>query len=140
MLKLLSTTLILLFSYTALSQIVNIPDTDFKEYLVNYPFYTIDTNNDDEIQVAEAAAIGGNAQLIISDNLNITDLTGLGAFINIERLYIDNQTITEIDLTSLISLDQLFVNNEFVETILFPNPTNLRRISLSCENLASIDV
>lgn len=140
MLKLLSTTLILLFSYTALSQIVNIPDTDFKEYLVNYPFYTIDTNNDDEIQVAEAAAIGGNAQLIISDNLNITDLTGLGAFINIERLYIDNQTITEIDLTSLISLDQLFVNNEFVETILFPNPTNLRRISLSCENVASIDV
>ena len=52
-------------------QNVNIPDANFKAYLVGDN--TINTNQDSEIQVSEAAAFTG---LIYCPNQNISDLTG----------------------------------------------------------------
>ena len=57
------------------AQNVNIPDTNFKAYLVGNT--GINTNADNEIQVTEAQAFSG---YIICDGLGITDLTGIEEF------------------------------------------------------------
>ena len=53
-------------------QNVNIPDANFKAYLVGEP--SINTNGDSEIQVSEATAFNGT---IDCSFLNISDLTGI---------------------------------------------------------------
>jgi hypothetical protein len=63
------------------AQNVNIPDPNFKAYLVGNT--AINTNADTEIQVSEAQAFTGN---IDCQNLNIADLTGIEAFTNITHL------------------------------------------------------
>jgi len=51
--KSIYTIIILLLSFNAFTQIVNIPDPGFKEFLI---FEGIDTNSDGEIQNTEAEA------------------------------------------------------------------------------------
>jgi len=58
--------------------IVNIPDLTFKAYLVFNP--EINTNGDTEIQVSEAEAFTGEIDV---SQKNISDLTGIEAFVNI---------------------------------------------------------
>jgi hypothetical protein len=53
------TLLFILFVIAAKAQIVNIPDANFKSFLLNY-FPRIDTNFDNEIDVNEAAAFNIN--------------------------------------------------------------------------------
>ena len=53
------TLLFVLFVIGAKAQIVNIPDANFKSFLLNY-FPRIDTNFDNEIDVNEAAAFNIN--------------------------------------------------------------------------------
>ena len=54
---------------------VNIPDANFKAYLVGNK--AINSNGDKEIQVREASAFKGE---IDCSELNISDLTGIEAF------------------------------------------------------------
>ena len=95
-------TIILLFVVSASSaQIVNIPDPDFKNELVNYS-PVIDINHDGEIQVSEAIAI---------TNLSIyaTDITGIQAFENLDSLDSHGNT-PNIDLSNMTHLRKLFVS------------------------------
>ena len=62
----------------ALAQNVNIPDANFKAYLVGET--NINTNGDAEIQADEAANFTGTISI---GSLGITDLTGIEAFVNI---------------------------------------------------------
>ena len=81
-LLLLASILSCLFSF---AQIVNIPDANFKAYLVGNP--AINTNGDNEIQLSEANGFNGR---ISCDNSNIADLTGIENFINISELNCSN--------------------------------------------------
>ena len=56
-------------------QNVNIPDANFKAYLVGHP--GINTNGDTEIQVSEATVFSG---MIACHMRNISDLTGIGFY------------------------------------------------------------
>lgn len=69
------------FGFGANAQNVNIPDANFKAYLVGNS--AINTNADTEIQVSEAMAFTGN---IFASNLGITDLTGVEAFTSLDGL------------------------------------------------------
>lgn len=86
---------ILLLAFgVAQAQIVNIPDPDFKakllaanpgvEIAINSlgENITIDSNNDGEVQWAEAAAV----DTLVVNNSNIHDLTGIKAFTNLKVL------------------------------------------------------
>ena len=74
------------------AQIVNIPDANFKNALVNTLCVDtdnnnvgdadVDTNNDGEIQVSEALAV---IALDVFSN-NISDLTGIESFANLQWL------------------------------------------------------
>ena len=83
-------------------QNVNIPDANFKAYLVGEP--SINTNGDTEIQVSEANTFNGT---IWCENMNITDLTGIEYFINLTSLYCPNNQITTLDISQNISLTWL---------------------------------
>ena len=74
------------------AQIVNIPDANFKIKLLNHnPI--IDLNNDNEIQVTEAESFNGS--LAVSSG-NISDLTGIEAFINITELNCGENNLTNL--------------------------------------------
>ncbi|KJD36150.1 hypothetical protein PW52_05955 [Tamlana sedimentorum] len=86
-----------------LNQIVNIPDANFKSFLVNDG--SINLNNDTEITVAEAQA----TTELIMNGIGIADLTGIEAFTNLTRLDVPSNSLTTIDVSNNLSLTRLHV-------------------------------
>ncbi|SDS92816.1 T9SS type A sorting domain-containing protein [Winogradskyella sediminis] len=99
---LLFTTYLCLGLFSAFAQNVNIPDVNFKAYLVGDT--ALNTNNDSEISVAEAQAFTGALDV---SNLSIADLTGIEAFINITGLDCYSNNLTAIDVSSNLALTRL---------------------------------
>ncbi len=94
--------LILLVSKVCFSQIVNIPDANFKYYLTHFysssngGYFGFDTNHDGEIQVVE---IENKTNLNIR-NKNISDLTGIEYFTSLKYLDCGYNTISSITLNN----------------------------------------
>ncbi len=117
------------------AQNVNIPDANFKAYLVGNGL--INTNADTEIQVSEAQAFTG---MIYCPSLNISDLTGIEAFTSLTSLHCYQNQISTVDIS----------NNPLIETLVFYyNNVSILNISnnsllenLDCSNnpISSIDL
>lgn len=95
--------LFILLSFSSQGQIVNIPDANFKTALLNH-VPVINTNGDGEIQVSEALAFMGD---IVVSGKNISDLTGIEVFVNIERLYCDFNKLTSLTFSNFTRLTTL---------------------------------
>lgn len=115
--------LFLAFSCIANAQIVNIPDANFKAALLSASpsnsiakdlsdnFFKIDSNNDGEIQIAEAL----NVSYLSIVNSNINDLTGIDFFSNITILICSNNQLTDLNVSNLFNLEVLdCVNNQII--------------------------
>ena len=116
--KLYFTSLLLCISLWSFGQIVNIPDVNFKNRLV----YTncaqlpsppwpvdVDSNNDGEIQVSEAANV---LTLDVSTNEfntvgNILSLDGLASFTNLTELNCKGNSIANLDISPFANLIKL---------------------------------
>ncbi len=98
--------------FSAYAQNVNIPDANFKNYLL--ADVAINTNSDSEISVAEAQAFSG--ELLIND-LSITDLTGIEAFVNITRLDCYSNNLKALDVSNNTALTRLHCSNNQIETL-----------------------
>jgi hypothetical protein len=144
------------FSLGANAQNVNIPDANFKTYLVGNS--AINTNSDTEIQVSEANTFNGT---INCQNLNISDLTGIEAFTSLTSLLCGNNPLGTIDVSqnsalitfqphnnNLNSLDVsqnmalgnlVCIDNNLTSLDLSQN-TNLSLLSCGNNNLTSLDV
>ena len=146
--------------FSANAQIVNIPDANFKNALVNSicangadePFVVtdVDTNDDGEIQVSEALAIqnlfvslpphlpGENTTGMIP--LGISDLTGIEAFLNLKRLDISQNQLTALDVSMLTQLRSLDCRENQLTSLILGNNTAL--ISAGCANnqLTTLDI
>ena len=116
-------------------QNVNIPDANFKAYLVGNT--AINTNNDTEIQVSEAATFNDT---IDCDNMSINDLAGIEAFISLRSLSCNYNNLTNLDLSNNIELISVDCAHNQINTINISNNEDL--IMLGAENnlLSSIDV
>ena len=86
--------------------IVEIPDANFKAYLLEY----FDKNKDGEISMSEANAVKG----INCSGKNIKDLTGIENFVNIESLDCSNNQLSDIEIQKNKKLNKLACkgNNE----------------------------
>ncbi|WP_010177319.1 leucine-rich repeat domain-containing protein [Aquimarina agarilytica] len=148
----------LFLSVTLFGQsVVNIPDVNFKNALINHS-PTIDTNSDGEIQLTEAEAFSGS--LAVS-NKNISDLTGIGAFINITRLGCSGNNLSTInisnnkkmqflaclenhlkslDITNNLDLKALWINSNEMETLDLSKNLALQELSCFKNNLSRLDV
>ena len=131
------------------AQIVNIPDTNFKNKLlsantsnliaedINGLNIVIDINNDGEIQISEALDV---YQLRIIA-CNISDLTGIEAFVNLTHLYCKENNLTTLDIsnnTELILLNCIYNNLNSLDT-----SNNIELVSLTCgdnNNLNMLDI
>lgn len=112
---------------TLSAQNVSIPDANFKVWLVGNT--GINTNSDTEIQVSEAAGFTGSIECA---GLNITDPTGIEAFINVTALNFNNNQITSLDVSQNTSLNYLSCNNNQLADLDLSNNTSL--LELTCMN------
>ena len=96
----------------ALPCIVNIPDANFKAYLVGHG--GINTNGDAEIQCSEASAFAG---VINCSILNISNLTGIEAFTALVVLRCNNNSLTSLDVSANTALLQLLCHNNQITTL-----------------------
>lgn len=140
--------LLLLCSFSLKSQIINIPDTNFKNRLLaadtsngiardqegNY--IVIDVNGNNEIEVSEALSV---IDLYI-DNRSIVSLEGIQYFTNLSLLDCSYNQIVSLDLIQNVNLQDIFGRNNVISNVIFPNFVNPVHINLSNNQLSQINL
>ena len=119
----------------AAAPIVHIPDANFKAYLVGNS--TINRDGDAEIQVSEALLFTGT---INCPNLNITDLTGVEAFVNLTQLKCYRNNLTSLDVSQNTSLTVLHCVNNLITSLDVTQNTSLTQLYCSDNPITSLDV
>ena len=132
--KTFSTFFLFLISFTITAQIVNIPDDNFKAYLVGNT--QINTNGDAEIQVSEANSFAGN---IDCSNVGISVLNGIESFVNIQSLNVKNNFLENIDISKNINLKILDCSSNNLEHIDLSKNINLENLDSGINKLIDID-
>ncbi len=114
--------------------IVNIPDANFKQALIDLG---IDDNpTDGEISFDEAAVVN-NLQLT---SKSISDLTGIEAFTALVTLNITNNSVSSLDVSNIATLKNLHVQNNNLNNVDVSNNTELESLRLGNNNLESVDL
>lgn len=152
------TFLFLLFYAVTQAQIVNFPDANLKDALVNHS-PTIDTNNNGEIEVSEATNY--NTYYLTLQSKGITDITGLENFTEVEEFRLSHNDISSIDISVLfwaknlrltgndltelntssnIALEELSISNNFISNLDLSNNENLLSLFAISTNLSTLDV
>lgn len=129
--------LIIILSFCAISQaqIINIPDANFKNALINHS-PVIDTNEDGEIQVSEAeAALNLNVY-----SKNISSLEGIQYFINLQVLNCRYNNIIHLDLSQNINLTILNCANNALSSLDISENINLRSFYCRYNQLSNLDL
>jgi len=127
--------LILSTTHILTAQIVDIPDPNFKQGLLDH-VPEIDTNNDGEIQVTEALA---TAQLILTHK-EISDMTGIEEFVNLLDLFIYSNPISSIDVTHNINLRQFGLGYTEIAELDVSQNTNLYTLKFYNTLISEIDL
>jgi Leucine-rich repeat (LRR) protein len=146
-------------AFTTQAQIVNIPDANFKAKLIAASptmsiastetptniinnqwsvstYHSIDTNGDGEIQVSEAQAI----KYLKIDYSNITNSTGIEAFINLESLMCNNNQISSLNVSGFVNLKFLDCKSNQMNSLAISGCTNMKQLVCSPNQLTSLDV
>ena len=121
-----------LFSF---GQNVNIPDANFKAYLVGNK--EINTNGDKEIQVSEASAFNGQINCY---SMNISNLKGIEAFTALTDLDCDNNKLKSLDLSKNIALTDLNCGKNQLTSLDVSGATSLTALICWANQLTSLDV
>ncbi|MDJ1503731.1 DUF7619 domain-containing protein [Xanthocytophaga agilis] len=125
---------LLLLAGMANAQIVNIPDENFKAQLF---LSGADANLDGEIQSTEALTV----TTLSLDSAQISNLTGIEAFINLKYLNCSYNSLTLLNIQELVKLERLECNNNLLEQIYFPVNTNaLNYLDCSFNKLTNVNV
>ena len=127
--------LLLALPMIGFGQNVNIPDANFKAYLVGNT--AINTNGDTEIQVSEASVFNS---YIVVQTLNITDLTGIEAFVSLTGLYCSGNQLTSLDVSTCTALALLYCNDNQLTSLDVSTCTVLYILRCSNNQLTSLDV
>jgi len=116
------------------SQIVNIPDQNFKTALLFD--YQINTNKDGEIQVSEAEA----AESINCFNREIQSLEGIQSFKNLKKLTCTSNQLSTIDVSKNLALTSLVCGSNKLTSIDVSNNLLLDNFWVENNLLTSLDV
>lgn len=126
---------VLLTYNLSLAQIVNIPDANFKNALLNHD-PIIDINNDGEIQVSEAEA---TLELNLNSK-NISSLDGIAAFVNLTTLDCNLNNLTSLDLSSNITLTELHCSSNNLSNLSFSANAALSKLFCYNNSLSNLDI
>lgn len=130
----LSLVLILLLCNALNAQIVDIPDSKFKSYLLRTS--EINTNGDDEIQESEAAAVTS----LNVHQVGIESLEGLEAFTSLTSLYCMRNNLTSLNLSKNPTLVLVQCSENEITNINVSNNTALTSLLCSDNKLENIDL
>ena len=122
-------------SASLFGQNVNIPDANFKAYLVGNS--AINTNSDTEIQLGEASAFTGT---IDCNGQNIYDLTGIEAFTALTYLYCYNNYLTSLNVFSNSALETLFCYGNQLPSLDISSNTALTYVNCQANQIGSLDL
>lgn len=135
-----------IYHFALNAQIVDIPDANFKNALVNFPVVDTsgnglgdsiaDTNDDGEIQVSEAEAV---INLIVS-YYEIESLEGIQSFSNLEVLKSRGNFVETVDLSQNLLLEWLHLSTNPLISIDLSQNVNLKWLWVYNNNLSSLDV
>lgn len=111
-----------------------IPDANFEQAIIDLGYDRGPING--KIFTGNVSSL---SSLILS-NKEISDLTGIEAFVNLELLSVRNNNLTNIDLSSNTKLTNITLDNNQLTT--FNANSNLNLVYLSCNDnlLTSIDI
>jgi len=115
------------------SQIVNIPDTNFLNALIDLG---LDINDDQQISYAECESI---TSLNVSVK-QISDLTGIEAFVNLDSLDCNNNYLTALDVSNNTALTSLICYTNELTSLDVSENLSLAKLSCSVNQLTSLDV
>lgn len=130
------------------SQIVNIPDPNFKAFLLNHGdriSFQVDTplnqqildlNGDNEIQVSEAL----NVTSMIADYRQINSFEGIEAFANLQSLICSNNNATSLNIGNLVNLLHLEFAYNNISSINTTNLSLLERLDISSNPITSVNL
>ncbi len=120
-------------SATAQTQIINIPDTNFKKALLDYD---VDANSDGEIQKTEAES----QDFLNIEGSNISSLEGIEHFVNITTLRCNSNSITTLDVSKNLKLNQLYCYDNLITAL--DVSKNVALVMLDCyeNSIAALDV
>jgi len=116
-------------------QNVNIPDANFKAYLLGNSL--INTNGDAEIQVSEATAFNGHINCF---NMNISDLTGIESFTASTYLSCSENQLTSLDISNNTALTNLECNDNNITNLDVSQNTNLESLACYSNALITLDL
>lgn len=133
---------LLFFQIIGFSQIINIPDINFKTKLlsanVDNPiagYIKIDINNNNQIEQSEALLVT-NLNLF---NSNISSIEGIQYFTNIMYLGLHFNSLTSVNLNNLTQLVNLKCNANNLATLNLTGLINLEQLDISSNYLNSLD-
>ena len=116
-------------------QNVNIPDANFKAYLVGNT--AINTNGDTEIQIIEATAFSGQ---IACSSSNISDLTGIEAFTALTYLSCSSNQLISLDLSQNTALIYLMCSDNLITNLDVSQCVALEQLRCDVNKLTVLDL
>lgn len=144
---------ILCFGFNVKAQVVTIPDSVFKQLLVtsnsssnicaldlNNNAFSVDANNDGEIQVSEALQVG---YLDIDNGFgttSISNLEGIQFFTNLVDLNCANNALTSLNVSGLSHLVSLDCRNNQLTSLTLNGCVELMTIYASQNQFTSMDL
>ena len=145
--KIITLIVLLFYSMISFSQIINIPDINFKNILLSSNYFNyiaqgisnnnivVDTNNNGEIEQSEALEV---YYLVIS-SANINNLQGIEYFTNLVWLSVGSNNLTNINISQLTNLSTFACNNNQISTINFTGLINLKRVFVQNNLFSTLD-
>lgn len=141
--------LLVLFVFSSVnSQIINIPDANFKAKLLqanktntiaqnsNGLNIVIDINGDGEIQTSEAS----NVYSINLSKSNISSLVGIKSFNNLTNLFCPDNQIVDLDVSGMLNLTELYCNENKINNLNLLGLTNLTTLFCRQNNITNLDL
>jgi Leucine-rich repeat (LRR) protein len=127
---------IIAFAFTVSAQNVDIPDANFKAYLLGNSAINTDA---DKLEISVAEAISYNGVLEV-ENKYIYFMIGIEAFINLTKLNCSSNQLTNLDVSKNTALIELVCYNNQLTSLDITNCTALTKLSCSGNKLTNLDV
>ncbi len=126
---------IIAYNQKHLAQNVNIPDVNFKNYLLNDP--SINTNNDTEIQITEANSFTGSINI---ESVVVSDITGISDFTSITSLYCGGRMLMNLDISANTALTYLSCYGNGLNNLNISSNTALNYLDCGDNQLTTLDL
>ncbi|MFM2212933.1 MAG: hypothetical protein RL427_196 [Bacteroidota bacterium] len=137
-----------LIGFYGSAQVVNIPDFMFKIKLLsanatngialdsNEQAFTVDANNDGEIQLSEAIQVSS----LNLNSSNIIDLTGIQSFTNLRFLQCNSNLLTSLNVSGLNNLEVIDCIVNQIGSINVSGLSNLKALYCNSNQITAIDL